>query len=167
MKLLIAALFGAFLFSGSLPLLADTVELVEEPAFDPLALWDYAWRTAVPFGGVFTIILSARARTFLKGLTFDQFVEIGISIIERLSKTPARAQAIFAGIMQAPFAKKGFEQGKALLLTRINQIDEQILEWQIKIDSGLVDEKVNDILKLIEKLQAEKVRLLELHAQGS
>ena len=163
MKLLITALFALYVFTGAAPLLADTAEVVEA-TFDPIQLWDYAWRVAVSFGGTMTILLSARARTFLKTLTFDRFVDIGVAIIEKLSKTPERAQAIFTGLMKAPIAKDAFEQGKAILLTRINQIDERILDLQIKVESGLVDERAADIHKLIEKLHAEKVRLLELHA---
>lgn len=165
MKILILGILFVGLFNAT-PVFADTAELLEETAFDVMAFWDYAWRIVISAGGLFTIVLSSQARRFLKGLTFDQFQEIGLGIIERLAKTPERAQAIFTGLLSTPFGKSAFDTGKEFLLSRINQIDEHILDLQIKANSGLVDDQLPAINALIQKLQAEKVRLLELHAQN-
>lgn len=164
MKILILTVF-LLLFSAT-PVLADTVEVVEE-AFDVMAFWDYAWRIVVSSGGLFTIVLSIQARKFLKGLTFEQFQELGLSMIERLVKTPERLQAIFTGIVATPFGRSAFDTGKEFLLSRINQIDEHILDLQIKANSGLVDDQLPAINALVKKLEAEKVRLLELYAKNS
>ena len=164
MKILILTVF-LLLFSAT-PVLADTVEVVEE-AFDVMAFWDYAWRIVVSSGGFFTIVLSIQARKFLKGLTFEQFQELGLAMIERLVKTPERLQAIFTGIVATPFGRSAFDTGKEFLLSRINQIDEHILDLQIKANSGLVDDQLPAINALVKKLEAEKVRLLELYAKNS
>lgn len=164
MKLVITALFALLLLNGTTVFAdAEIIEATQE--VDILSFFDYAWRIAVGIGAASTIIASQAAKRFVKGLTFDNITDLSIAVIEKLSKSPDKLTAIIVGLSKVPAVKKAFEDGKQVLLSRLNQIEQALIDERIKLNSGILsedDEKL--ILELMGKLQSEKVRLLELYA---
>lgn len=120
----------------------------------------------VAFG--LTSLVAMRARKFLKTLTVDKVVDFAQKLVDKyISKDKEELNNIIEVIGSLPFVKTGFDKYKSqiddYLAIKIDEIDEQILSWQVKIDNGVVSkELINDVYALIERLKKDKERLLAL-----
>jgi len=169
-KILIFAFIAAVALN---PALIFAEELVTEGAieagnFDPAVVLDYSWRflAVVAFG--FTTYLARNARQFLLNLTPERTVDIISSSLEKIGKSPESLKNILEALIQVPIVREKFDESKLFIDTRINEIDERLVDYRIKLESGLLtEEQAAAVQELIGKLFEEKQRLIEQNAKKS
>lgn len=126
---------------------------------------DYSWRILALVAFAFTTYLGQYARKFLKQLTPERATDLVAGAIEKLGRSPETLKKILAAAFTVPEIRAKFDEAKTFAKTRINEIDEHILNYRIKVESGLLsDDRVAEVNRLIEKLYEER-KELEDHAQ--
>lgn len=165
-------IFGIALFIALNPALIYAEELVTEGAieaagsWDPTTVLDYAWRflAVVAFG--FTTYLARNARRFLLNLTPEKTIELISGSLERIGRSPEKLRVILDALIQVPLVREKFNESKLFIDTRIHEIDDRLLDYRIKLESGLLtDEQAAAVQELIGKLFDEKQKLIEEHAK--
>jgi len=157
------ALNPAFIFAEELA----TEGAIGIEGLTPSEILDYSWQflAIVAFG--FTTYLARNARQFLLNLTPERTIDIISSAIEKIGKSPERLKVILQALIEVPLVREKFEESKLFIDTRINEIDVRLVDYRIKLESGLLtEEQAKAVQELIGKLFEEKQRLIEQNAKN-
>ena len=169
-KIVFVMFIFAVLFSsisiGAEELIEESQEAIE---FEQVLIWGK--NALLSITGLLGVLVGLKAKKFISTLTDDKIVNIFERVIERFSE-PKKAETLKAFvniIVGLPVIKKFFEDTRELALSKLDQLENEILEWEAKIETGILSE---DLAKRahehIAKLKDRKLKLLEkLHEENT
>lgn len=170
MKKLLTIAVIILLLTNATPIFAATEAAIiaeETEGVETLQILDYAWRIAALVGFTFTTYVGYAARGFLKKLTPERTIQIVSAAILRLGRDPKQLTSILEAAVQVPLIRDKLEEGKVFAKTRLNQIDEKVLDYETRIKSGLLDpEEADRHREFIARLLTEKIGL-QKYAQNT